>query len=133
MTKTVVPVSKSVQDPCAGKGVLLSENLEAHFLSSFEESGDIVVRHAIQAAGVQGIGASSGASYLVVGQGHGTSLDRHGQRLVTAADFALIALATPGVEVHRVSVSTTLALTVQVDGTVLDSLVDSIVIDQGDC
>jgi hypothetical protein len=133
VTKVLVPVTKATHDPCTGEGVLLMGNFEAEFLASTGGSGDIVVRFAFQAAGVEGVGVSSGVHYLLVGQGHGTSIGGHGERLVTAADFTSIAFAEPGVDVHRAQVSTTLGFTVQVDGAIVDVSVDSVVIDQSDC
>jgi len=79
VTKSLVSAVGSVEIPWAGEDVLLSGDLQAVFVTSIEDSGDILVRYSFQAAAVKGVGATTGLPYLLVGEGHGTSSGRHGQ------------------------------------------------------
>jgi len=131
VTKTHVSVVATVENPCAGEDILLVGDLEAAFVTSIEEADDILVRYSFQAANVKGIGATTGLSYLLVGEGHGTSSGHHGQRAVTASDFAMITLALP--EVHRARATASVSFTVQLGGEIGQISVGSVFIDKIDC
>jgi len=131
VTKSHVPAVGTVENPCAGEDVLLSGDLEAVFVTSIEDSGDILVRYSFQAAGVKGIGATTGLPYLLVGEGHGTSSGHQLQRAVTASDYAMIAPAVPGI--HRARATASVSFAVQLSGEISDVSLDSVFIDKIDC
>ena len=131
VTKSLVSAVGTVENPCAGEDVLLSGDLQAVFVTSIEDSGDILVRYSFQAAGVKGIGATTGLPYLLVGEGHGTSSGRQLQRAVTESDFAALAL-TPA-EVHRARATASFSFAVQLSGEIGQVSLDSVFIDKIDC
>jgi hypothetical protein len=132
-TKAFVPVETSVDDPCTGELVQLSGEIRAVFLTSTEESGDLVVRYAFEAPGVHGEGETTGLDYLLLGEIHGISVGQHRDRAVTAADFEMLAQPSPGVEVSRASVTASFGFTIGFSGGIEQVSMNSLVVDKLDC
>jgi hypothetical protein len=133
VSRVVVPLAVTVYDPCTAEVVGLAGRMNFEALATVIDDGQIELQFKTQATNVAGSGLSTGSPYRLVGEAHGVSTDST-DRAVAAADFALIATPSPGVEIGHAEAkpATTIVLHVALseDGLVERVDAESVFVEQ---
>jgi hypothetical protein len=133
VSRVVVPLAVTVYDPCTAEVVALAGTINFEALATVIDNGQIELQFKTQVTDVAGSGLSTGSPYRLVGEAHGVTTDST-DRAVTAADFALIATPSPGVEIGHAEAkpATTIVLhvTLSEDGLVERVDAESVFVEQ---
>jgi hypothetical protein len=105
MTRVTATLAGTAQVPCTNEAVEFAGGLRLEF--RVRDLGDETWEVALMAQPTEviGVGVGTGREYRVVGASQSRETLRHRERAVTAADFTLVALASPGAEIGRARVS----------------------------
>lgn len=134
VSRTTAAVDHTIFQPCAAELVDLTGHLRVGILSRATGPDRYDVRYTVDAAQVTGSGRSTGGVFRLAGAVAGdVTVDRR-ERIVTVADFRILATRSPGVAVGRGRAAprakVALSFPVPVEGKLPDARVDAVAVDQ---
>lgn len=112
VTRMTATIEHTVRQPCTGQLVDLSGRLMLELRTRALGTDRSELRYTAESMDVTGEAQSGGGTYRLAGAATGRLTAHHGDRAVTAADFTLIAAASPGVAVGRARVPTRVEVTI---------------------
>lgn len=134
VSRTTAAVDHTIFQPCAGEKVDLTGHLRVGILSRATGPDRHEVRYTVDAAQVTGSGRSTGGVFRLAGAVAGDVTVERRERIVTVADFRILATRSPGVAVGRGRAAprakVALSFPVPEEGKLPDARVDAVAVDQ---